>query len=251
MGDLTWLLVLQDEPEGIFQMFAQLLAFLVLFGLPMLGNRKSNKDKRAPGTPKPARSKAERKGKDLWRELLEQARESEGPRPRESKPSAPRPASTKPTQLAPADRTSQPVAPQRRPPEPTPLEVPGPKRRPPSELVSESEVELPSAHFGEDWSSDRQPLVEFGRPLSTGLDPAPSEEALERGLAASSEESGLGGLATGLRQRATPAAYAGSSGAVGFVRPRSAAEWRRALVLGEVLGTPVSMRDSGPGDLVR
>ena len=251
MGDLTWLLVLQDEPEGIFQMFAQLLAFLVLFGLPMLGNRKSNKDKRAPGTPKPARSKAERKGKDLWRELLEQARESEGPRPRESKPSAPRPASTKPTQLAPANRTSQPVAPQRRPPEPTPLEVPGPKRRPPSELVSESEVELPSAHFGEDWSSDRQPLVEFGRPLSTGLDPAPSEEALERGLAASSEESGLGGLATGLRQRATPAAYAGSSGAVGFVRPRSAAEWRRALVLGEVLGTPVSMRDSGPGDLVR
>lgn len=252
MGSSFLALVKSGEPDSLLQVLAQLLAFLVLFGLPMLGNRKSAKNKPAK-QPKPKRSPAEQTGRDIWRELLEQAGEQKAPKKQPDRAPRVEPKATpKPTGV--------PSAPRQAPPKPAPKPPPIPaasqsrKARPAplaegASLGSE-QLELPSSHFGEDRAKSRsEPLVEFGRPLATGLGRTPSEDSLERGLPDPRGRLGPGG--TSLVRRKSTGAYAAHEDRAAFVRPGSPAEWRRALVLGEVLGAPVALRQSGPGDLER
>ncbi len=246
------LLVQGEEPGSLIQVLAQLLAFFVLFGLPWLSNRKSSKDKR-PNQPKPGRSPAEKSGREIWRELLEQAGEQKtSPKSPTRAPRVEPKATPKPARVPAAPRQ----APPKPVPKPPPIPVAGQSRKARPAPLSEGaslgsdRVELPSSHFGEDRAKSRsEPLVEFGRPLASGLSRTPSEESLERGLPDPRGRLGPGG--TSLTRRKSTGAYAAHEDRAAFVRPGSPVEWRRALVLGEVLGSPVALRQSGPGDLER
>ena len=274
---------LSDVIEGLIQ----ILVLVFFFGLPMLEGvfkKRNGKGKPAPrkGAPAPRgstkKTDAERTGRDLWKELLEQAsgKESSTTAPPRAEP--PRAEPPRPTP-APAPR---PVLPEARPvgkdvgrsdgwqsvpktagaPEPAAARSkPGakrPKRRP----IRES---LPSRRR----SAPRESLTDW-EGLDSGLSPAPSESELER--TGPNREPGLeermesgAGLEGQLEAGKTPvrAKLADLDGGepvlpAGTTRPQPPLavgelhEWRRAILAAEVLGAPVALRGTpGPPALDR
>ena len=257
-----------DVIEGLIQ----ILVIVFFFGLPMLDGlrRKRQSEKAAPGRgasrPAPrgggARSEAEKAGRDLWRELLEQATGEEASTaapPRTESPSKPKPSPPpippKATpERAPTPRESAPASGWQSVPSAAPSEPPARRTRQRHRPVRE---DMPA--LGTKDAAARRQLAEL-RGLESALPPTPKEgeleargtergvsleEGLERGASLESrleaglepvradlaELRGLDGITDGDLTRAEPAF--GVSGLEA---------WRRAIVAAEVLGAPLALR---------
>ncbi len=258
-GLLEGLPLAQSEPEGLLRGLLQLLLLLAFFGLPVLGRRSENKKKqkaaqqmvpptRASGSSGESSGKPdEKQGRDLWKDLmsgLEQVSEKVEGQVEETRKAIDE--ATKPS--APRASTARPQGPGAgRGPLPT---TPNSRVRPTTQLAPQLRTGL-SKILSEDH-------LESGLSLKDRMAMGGSaEEALERGADLERERflalpSGLGaaGVLTGSVSRVVPGLTVATELSL-FGRRIDAADLKRAVVMSEVLGRPIALREPGtpPGSM--
>lgn len=271
--------LLQNEDAPSLGKLLQLAAVLFLFFGPVLGRKKEGGKSRTPGRTGrrelpndqgAPRGEGERRGADMWRQLLDLDPEPEAPTPSASSDpnvaEVPRPVTENPvSEMRPGRRSKSSdgkraigqgkqrlgKATQRGLPEPPP------QRQPLEPTPSESELER---------GMGREDLwAEAGRLEENRLEAGGSqEEALERGARPERERliqlrglqsrslSSTGGPENG---QAAPSGTSGdnyneawiaSAGDGGLSADRRA-RWRAAIIAAEVLGRPVALRDEDQG----
>jgi hypothetical protein len=217
--------------ESLVEGLVQLGVLAVFFGLPILRGILNERKKRAARTAVPVprrpldrapRSEPEQTGKDLWKQLLESLEERAEPRPTAPATPVEPPYRTEvsdggepeaaPPWRGPADPLGDP-----RPPAPAPAYEPPPRRRLTAELPSSDQPPI-----------DEEQLERSGAPVAEAvpLGVLPAAQALPR-------------FVEGVEPPPLPHLEAASR-----VRRDSleAPDWRRALVLAEVLAPPLSLR---------
>ena len=245
----------QVRSEGILEGLIQLLFIAVFFGIPILRGIFSERSKQAAGRrpappkprPRPERGaeRGEERGGDLWRQLLEGIEEPEAktPVPRPQDPMGDpqvRPEST--VRRAPSRRRPEPIEAEL---EPTPEPV-RPQRRRPAPL----QVDLPSR---DDDGKLRADLPSAGRsvPTESELEVSGGDDRLPRrvlteldGLAERTPVSAS--LGTEPLESAAPTASVAPSR---VLSPLASApeDWRRAVVLAEILAPPIALREPDDG----
>lgn len=258
-------LLAQNEPDGLLRGLLQLLLLLAFFGLPALGRSKEKRGQAKPIAPPRRRQAApssteEKTGRDLWKDLM-QGLEQVGDKVEERVEKTRRAvegASTGST----AARQQPPAPAPARPRATVPPPPPAKRRQRTTEVGARldtglssvtSEGELETGRYGEDALENR----------------GSAEEALERGAAPARERlsslpsgpdglstqqlGGSGGFGTGRLQSSGPAEAGLPTVAATrlFGRRIDAADLRRSIVLAEVLGRPVALRepDQRPGSI--
>jgi hypothetical protein len=229
----SWLLtppVLALDFEGLLKGLIQVALLVFFFGGPLLGRGKkagdADPDQPAPRPRRASRSEAERKGEDLWKQLLE------GLEPKEQKPPSAPPQ--RPTPRPAQARATTAAQPSGAPPRPPP--IPGAAQR------ATGQTGAPPAVAA---SKPAARMAEPSAPEALGTELAPAElndiqfseideEAVERDPTL--------GVAPPIAATSGEPAVPGVGGArrVGWLDPGT--DWRRAMILAEVLGPPVSLR---------
>jgi hypothetical protein len=206
--------LLAFDMQDFLQSAFQILVLVFFFGAPLLG--RGAKQRGATGRPNPAqrprrRSEAEERGEDIWRQLLEGLEQKPAAAPAPQK-AGPRPvAAAAPAAASAAERSA-----------PRPLE---------SELAPGELTDIDFSEIDEE-ALERAP--ESAHPVL----PEVSSEEIGVGAGASA---GIESVSSG--EAAAEAQRELASGELPrFVLPRGAQDWRRALLLAEVLAPPVSLR---------
>lgn len=209
--------VLAFNLEDFLRSAFQILVLVFFFGAPLL--RRAAKEQNPPRRQRPGprrRSEAEERGEDLWRQLLEGLEEKAAQRPAAPPPPLPQ-ARPVPSAATPGGGSGA-----AEPHSPRPLD---------SELAP---GDLTGIDFSEIDEEALERAPESAHPVTA--EGPPNRSAVGAGAS------------TGLEAVSASAAAAEAqrelarSDAPHLLLPRDPAEWRRALILAEVLAPPVALR---------